>query len=127
MQWTDQREMGAGGGGGTPRGEGEKKERRRGDSSRDRERERNRKHVRQRGRGSCIQTDTERWGCVERDQEDAQWARDAKRTRELPRACSELGGQLTRNIRRVHEEGTENLSSTECTQEVLTMQRRKKT
>lgn len=66
MQWTDQREMGAGGRRRNNRGEGEKKERRRGDSSRDRERERNRKHVRQRGRGSCIQTGTERWGCVER-------------------------------------------------------------
>ena len=41
------------------------------------------------GGGSCIQTDMERRDCVERDQEDSQWARDAKKTRQLPRARSQ--------------------------------------
>lgn len=38
----------------------------------------------------------------------------------------ELGGKLTRNSRRVHGQGTENLESIECTQEALTMQRGRK-
>lgn len=78
MQWMDQGEMGA-----RERrsrrnnqGEGEKREREEeteAETGRGRETE---NMLDRGGGGSCIQTDMERWDCVERDQEDSQWARD---------------------------------------------------
>lgn len=79
-----------------------------------------------RGGGGAVYRQARRDGVVWRDQEDAQWARGTKRTRQLPRACSELGGQLTRNSRRVHERELRIFQVLSAHKEVLTMQRRKK-
>lgn len=85
-----------------------RRERRGGDRSRDRERERNRKHVRQRGRGE-LYTDTERWDCVERDQEFSMGKRCKENKTGSKSMFTELGRKLTRNSRKVHGQKTGNL------------------
>lgn len=76
------------GGRGTTRGEGEKRgtENTEAETGRGRETE---NMLDRGGGGSFIQTDMERWDCIERDQEGSQWARDAKKTRHISRACLE--------------------------------------
>lgn len=80
MQWTDQGEMGAGGR--RRRNNQGKGRRKRGGEETEAETRRGRETenmLDRGGGGSCIQTDMERWDCVQRDQEDSQWARDAKK------------------------------------------------
>lgn len=92
------------GGGGTIRGEGEKREREE-ETETETGRGRETENMLDRGGGgNCIQTDMERWDCVERDQEDSQWARDAKKTRFREHVQSWV--ENTRNSRRVHGQGT---------------------